>query len=58
LKAQKDMEFINGLEPRWDGALPVTLLYDGAGKQRDFWVGATDYKTFEQKLKPILEEKP
>lgn len=58
LKAEKDMEFINGLEPRWDGALPATLLYDGAGKQRDFWVGATNYKTFEQKLKPILEEKP
>ena len=58
LKAQKDMEFINGLDSRWDGSLPATLLYDGAGQQRDFWVGATDYKTFEQKLKPILEEKP
>jgi len=58
LKAEQDMEFINGLEPRWDGALPATLLYDGAGRQRDFWTGAADYKTFEQKLKPILEEKP
>jgi thiol-disulfide isomerase/thioredoxin len=58
LKAQKDMEFINGLDSRWDGSLPATLLYDGAGKQRDFWVGMKDYKTFEDKLKPILEEKP
>lgn len=58
LKAQKDMEFINGLEPRWDGSLPATLLYDCAGRQRDFWVGSTDYQTFEQKLKSILEEKP
>jgi thiol-disulfide isomerase/thioredoxin len=58
LKAEKDMEFINGLEPRWDGSLPATLLYDGAGKQRDFWVGMKDYKTLEEKLKPILEEKP
>jgi thiol-disulfide isomerase/thioredoxin len=57
LKAQKDMEFINSMEPRWDGSLPVTLLYDSAGRQRDFWVGMKDYKTFEEKLKPILEEK-
>jgi thiol-disulfide isomerase/thioredoxin len=57
-KAQKDMEFINGIEPRWDGSLPATLLYDGAGQQRDFWVGSVDYHVFEQKLKSILEEKP
>ena len=58
LKSQKDMEFINGLEPRWDGSVPATLLYDGAGRQRDFWVGATGYEKLEKKIKSILEEKP
>jgi len=58
LKAQQDMEFINGLEPRWDGSLPATLLYDGAGKPRDYWVGMTDYNTLEQKIKALLEETP
>lgn len=57
-KAQPDMEFINGLDAEWNGTLPATWLYDGAGRRRDFWMGAADYQTFEQKLKPILEEKP
>ncbi|MCX7885661.1 MAG: TlpA family protein disulfide reductase [Verrucomicrobiae bacterium] len=56
LKAQADMEFISGLDQRWEGALPATFIYDGRGGLRDFWVGTADYRTFEQKIKPILEE--
>jgi thiol-disulfide isomerase/thioredoxin len=53
LKAQKDMEFINGLDPRWSGALPVTFLYDGTGRLRDFWEGKTTYALFEQKVRAV-----
>ena len=53
LKAQKDMEFINGLDPRWSGALPATFLYDGTGRLRDFWEGKTTYALFEQKVRAV-----
>ncbi len=56
IKAQKDMEFINGLDPQWSGALPATLLYDGKGKRRDFWEGEADYATFEKKVLAVLNE--
>lgn len=39
LKAGDDMEFIDQLEPRWSGALPATLLYDGRGVLRELWEG-------------------
>jgi thiol-disulfide isomerase/thioredoxin len=55
-KAQKDMEFINGLEPRWSGALPATLLYDSTGRLRDFWEGKATYAMFRQKVESIMEE--
>ena len=54
LKMQKDMEFINGLDSRWTGALPATFLYDGTGQLRDFWEGATTYAVVEQKVQKIL----
>jgi len=56
IKAQKDMEFINGLEPHWSGALPATFIYDHQGALRDFWIGETPYATFEQKVLGLLNE--
>lgn len=56
IKAQKDMGFINGLEPRWSGALPTTFIYDDKGSLRDFWIGQTTYGTFEQKVLGLLNE--
>jgi thiol-disulfide isomerase/thioredoxin len=54
MKAEKDMEFINGIEPRWTGALPATVIYDGSGKVRQFWEGKASYREFEQKVLEIL----
>lgn len=39
IKTGDDMAFINGLDPRWSGALPASFLYDGHGRQRQFWPG-------------------
>jgi len=54
LKAQKDQEFVNGIDLRWSGALPATFIYDGSGKLKYFWEGAANYKEFEQKVLEIL----
>ncbi len=41
----KDAEFIDGLDPRWSGALPATWIYDGAGHIRHFWEDKAPYAT-------------
>ncbi len=48
LKEQGDQEFIDAIEPRWSGALPVTFVYDGAGNLKSFREGKTDYETLEK----------
>jgi thiol-disulfide isomerase/thioredoxin len=53
-KQQDDMEFIDGLDPRWSGALPATFLYDSAGSLHDFWEGKASYETLEEKLLAVL----
>jgi thiol-disulfide isomerase/thioredoxin len=37
LKVGDDMAFIDGLEPRWSGALPASFIFDGRGHVLSFW---------------------
>ena len=53
-KTEKDEEFINALEPRWSGALPMTLLVARDGRRAGFWEGKTSYQTFVAKVRPLL----
>ena len=55
IKNQPDMEFINGLDRRWSGALPVTLIFDGRGQPVAFWEGGADSARFEAALAPLLD---
>jgi thiol-disulfide isomerase/thioredoxin len=55
LKTGKDMEFIDGLNPKWSGALPATLVYDTQGKQVRFWEGRADYAKFEAAVLEVLD---
>jgi hypothetical protein len=50
--SESDPRFIDGIEPKWSGALPATLLYDGHGTLRDFREGKGTYAEFE---KMVLE---
>ncbi len=54
LKAQKDQEFIDGMDKQWSGALPTTFIFDGSGKLRDFWEGAATFNDFEVKVVEVL----
>jgi thiol-disulfide isomerase/thioredoxin len=56
LKAQKDNEFVNGIYPQWDGALPATFIFDGDGKLKDYWQGESTYKLFDQKIEEVLNQ--
>jgi len=55
IKSGDDMQFINGLNPKWTGALPATFVYDGQGRQRDFWEGKASYAKMEERLRRVLE---
>lgn len=48
------MPFIDGLDARWTGALPATLLYDGAGKRLWFHEGKTSYDTLKTRIDEAL----
>jgi thiol-disulfide isomerase/thioredoxin len=54
VKSGPDMEFINGLDRRWSGALPVTLVYDSNGRPVEFWEGGADSARFEAAVAPLL----
>jgi len=56
VKAQADQEFIDGLEERWSGALPVTLLFDRHGRRVGFWEGASTYSEILAKVEPLVDE--
>jgi thiol-disulfide isomerase/thioredoxin len=54
-KVGSDAEFIDGIDPRWSGALPATFLYDRGGTLRDFWEGELSYEGFLERLRPWLD---
>ncbi len=54
IKDGGDMEFIDGLDPRWSGALPATFLYDSAGRLRRFWEGKADHATLERRVRDVV----
>ena len=54
LKQDDDMRFIDGLDPRWSGALPATLVYDRAGRVRWFHEGKTSYDSLKTRIDEVL----
>ncbi len=58
LKEEPDMAFIEALDPRWDGALPATFLYDGAGNLEAFWEGKAEVADLESKIARVVKAAP
>jgi thiol-disulfide isomerase/thioredoxin len=54
VKTGGDMTFIDGLDKRWSGALPVTFLYDGRGRQRHLWQTPVTFEMLQAKLDELL----
>ena len=53
VKTGRDQEFIDGLDRRWSGALPATIVYDRAGRRVAFWEGAAPAARFESALRQV-----
>jgi len=49
-----DKNFINGMNPKWSGALPASFVYDRHGRQRKMFVGRKSYEQFYDAIKELL----
>ena len=48
------MTFIDGLDPRWDGTLPASLLFDGSGQRKRLWSGPVTHDALKKELDGML----
>lgn len=53
-KRQNDVEFIDGIDPDWSGAIPYSALYDARGRRVNSWYGRIDYDTAAASLDSLL----
>ncbi len=49
-----DEDFIDGVDPKWSGALPFTLIYDATGKAALRLEGEKSRADFERALEAVL----
>ena len=52
--AGDDDAFINGMDPSWNGALPMTYIYDRQGLRRHALTGPQSLATLEKLVQPLL----
>jgi thiol-disulfide isomerase/thioredoxin len=50
IKQDDDMKLIDGLDPRWSGALPATFLFDDAGRRIHSWLTPIKYADLEPEV--------
>jgi thiol-disulfide isomerase/thioredoxin len=58
VKHGDDMKFIDGLERRWSGALPASFLFDGAGRERQWWGAPVTAHDLEVGIAGLLPAAP
>lgn len=56
IKHGDDQAFINGLDPKWTGALPASILYDGHGAKKRFWPGPVTGADLESGVRELLKK--
>jgi thiol-disulfide isomerase/thioredoxin len=54
IKDEDDTAFVNGLDPGWSGALPVTFVYDRLGERQRVWRGPVTYAALEEATRELL----
>lgn len=53
-RARDDDKFSTGIDPKWNGALPYTQLYDRAGKRVKVWYGEVPLPELEAAIARLL----
>lgn len=57
LKSGDPQNFIRAFDPNWGGAIPMTYIYDRAGRLQTRLMGAQSLEGFETAVKPLLRLK-
>jgi thiol-disulfide isomerase/thioredoxin len=52
-----DEAFIAAVDPDWDGAVPATFVYDGAGTRTARLIGQQDRQSLESAIDPLLGDR-
>ncbi|MDW7692855.1 TlpA disulfide reductase family protein [Flammeovirgaceae bacterium SG7u.111] len=50
----KDQDWYNMVEEKWDGAIPVTLIFNNAKKQRKVFVGKVGLEKLDETIQSFL----
>jgi thiol-disulfide isomerase/thioredoxin len=54
LKDDDDMKLIDGLDPRWSGALPATFLFDAGGRRVRSWLAPITFADVDADIRSRL----
>lgn len=52
---KKDSDLIEFFDKKWQGEIPVTLIYDSKGNRKAFLVGMQDYKSFKKEVDAAMK---
>jgi thiol-disulfide isomerase/thioredoxin len=55
IKTGSDMDFIDGIDSRWNGDLPVSLLFDAQGNRVHFWSGKVAFEVLQQSFEHLIQ---
>ena len=53
-RSRDDNKFINGIDPKWSGALPATFLYDRQGRKARSFFGEVELAEVEAAVLKLL----
>jgi thiol-disulfide isomerase/thioredoxin len=53
-QANDDDRFMNGIDPKWSGALPALFLYDKSGHRVRSFIGETEMPVLEKAVRKVL----
>jgi glutathione peroxidase-family protein len=55
-RAKNDDQFINELDPKWNGALPALFLFDRSGDKVRSFIGEMDMMQLKSSIENVLSK--
>lgn len=53
----KNIEELISFFPKWEGAIPLTVIFDKNGKEKNFIIGMRDFEFFDKAIQKVLNSK-
>jgi thiol-disulfide isomerase/thioredoxin len=53
IEEKRSEEIINLINPKWDGTVPATIIYDENGKRKEFFAEAKSYEFFHKSIEKV-----